>query len=155
AYERAVALDDSYRTRYRNAGLAYFKEKRYAEAEAEHRRALEIAPDDPVAHFGLGRLAVRRQHWVEAERWLRRAIELDPSLVEAYRALGDVLARLGRDREAIDVYERSLFQAVRGTRGLNSAIVTVRNAERSADDPHHGIVYARVAQAYGRLGNSD
>ena len=36
-------------------GIAYFRIHRYAEAESEFRKMLELAPVDDYAHYALGR----------------------------------------------------------------------------------------------------
>jgi len=93
-YARAVELDASYATAYRSAGLAYFRERRYAEAKQEHERALQLDPGDAVAHLGLSRLALHEHDWRGAEAHARRAVALAPSSPDAHRALAEALAHL-------------------------------------------------------------
>jgi tetratricopeptide (TPR) repeat protein len=153
AYQRAVRLDATYRTQYRNSGFRYFAEKRYDEAEGEHRRGLAIDPDDTAAHFGLGRLAARRRQWPEAEQLLRRALTLDHSFVDTYRALGEVLAGQRRYAEAIDAYEHSLRLSLAGGKTLDSVVATDAAAIR-LNDPNHFEVFAQVGQLQARLGQT-
>ena len=77
AYRRAVAKDPAYRTPYRHAGLAYYRESRYADAEREYERARATDPEDAYAYFGAALLAMARREWKEAETLLRHAITLD------------------------------------------------------------------------------
>ena len=41
-------------------GIAYFRIHRYAEAESEFRKMLELAPVDDYAHYALGRCLEKR-----------------------------------------------------------------------------------------------
>ena len=63
--------------------------KRYEEAEAAYRKAIELNPSDDRAYSQLGHLlAVNLKRYEEAEAVYRKAIELNPSFAEAYDNLG-------------------------------------------------------------------
>lgn len=76
--------------------------------EEMFRQVLEIDPDDALAHFGLGELALERGRLDRAVEHLERAIEADPSHAAAVLALGRALE--GRDDldRARDAYERGV-----------------------------------------------
>jgi folate-binding protein YgfZ len=81
--------------------------------EAMFRRVLEIDPDDALAHFGLGELAVERRLFVDAVGHLERAIAADPGHVAARLALGSALEGLGEPGRARAVYERGVASAAK------------------------------------------
>lgn len=66
-------------------GIAYFRIRRWAEAEAEFRAVLEISPTDHYAHYALGRCLEQRGREAEANRHFKLASSLRPQS-EAYAA---------------------------------------------------------------------
>jgi Flp pilus assembly protein TadD len=66
-------------------GIAYFRIRRYAEAESEFRVMLDISPTDHYAHFALGRCLERQGRPDEARGHYKLASFLRPSS-EDYRA---------------------------------------------------------------------
>jgi len=59
-------------------GLAYFRLRRYGEAEAEFRAALEISPVDDYAHYVLGRCLEKQGKLSEANGHYKLASSLRP-----------------------------------------------------------------------------
>lgn len=152
AYHRAVALDPTYRTPYSSRGLWCEQAGWLDEAESEHRLMLRVAPDDPWAYFGLGRVEVERGRWAAAEEWLARAVAVDPDCMEAHRALGQVFDRLHRVEEAIAAYERSLILALKGHKPLHEPIETL--GPEAVRDRDHGRIHALLARLYERCGRT-
>ena len=62
-------------------GIAYFRIRRWAEAEAEFRKLVELAPADDYAHFALARSLDRQGRVVEAGRHYSLARALRPPTV--------------------------------------------------------------------------
>ncbi len=60
ALEKAKRLEPDKASIREALGIAYFRISRWAEAEAEFRKVLELAPADDYAHYALGR-ALRNQ----------------------------------------------------------------------------------------------
>ena len=88
---------------------------RIEELEAERkrreemfRRILEIDPDDALAHFGLGELAMERGHFARAADHLERAIAGDPNHSAAILALGSALEGVDDTGRARQIYERGI-----------------------------------------------
>src|SRR6185503_15155296 len=82
--------------------------KRFAEAEAFARRAVQIDPKLAVAWDRLGvALQARAIYNSETEHSHRRALELDPQLAVAYVHLAKVLNRTGRQAEAVPLYDKA------------------------------------------------
>ncbi len=60
-------------------GIAYFRLRRYAEAEAEFRVMLELSPADDYAHYALGRCLEKRGRDAEANGHYKLACSLRPN----------------------------------------------------------------------------
>lgn len=59
-------------------GIAYFRIRRFAEAEVEFRAVLEISPADDYAHFALGRCLEKQGRSKEARGHYKLARGLRP-----------------------------------------------------------------------------
>ena len=59
-------------------GIAYFRLRRYDEAEVEFRAMLEIAPTDDYAHYALGRCLEKQGREQEANGHYKLASSLRP-----------------------------------------------------------------------------
>jgi Flp pilus assembly protein TadD len=66
-------------------GIAYFRIRRWSEAEAEFRELLEIDPVNDYAHYALGRTLEKQGRIAEANRHYKLASSLDPGS-DQYRA---------------------------------------------------------------------
>lgn len=81
--------------------------------EEMFRRVLEIDPNDALAHFGMGELAVERGRFNEAVGHLESAIAVDPSHSAAILALGLALEGLDDVDRARGLYERGVETAAK------------------------------------------
>ena len=68
-------------------GFILLKEKKPAEAEAEYRRAVSLAPENGSAHWRLGRVLERGGKKDEAKASYKEALRLDPTLEGAKKDL--------------------------------------------------------------------
>ena len=59
-------------------GIAYFRIRRWAEAEAEFRAVLELSPADDYAHYALGRTLLKLGRVTEANGHYKLASSLRP-----------------------------------------------------------------------------
>ena len=59
-------------------GIAYFRIRRWAEAEAEFRAAIELSPVDDYAHYALGRCLEKQGKADEARGHYKLARSLRP-----------------------------------------------------------------------------
>ena len=66
-------------------GIAYFRIRRWSEAEAEFRKLLDISPVNDYAHYALGRCLEKQGRDAEANRHYKLASSLRPES-EQYRA---------------------------------------------------------------------
>ena len=60
-------------------GIAYFRIKRYHEAEDEFRKVLELSPVDDYAHYALGRCLQKQGREKEANGHYKLASSLCPA----------------------------------------------------------------------------
>lgn len=82
--------------------------KRFADAEAFARRAVQLDPKNATAWDRLGvALQARGLFNNETENAYRRAVELDPEFPVAYAHLARVVKRLGRTDEAAPLYDKA------------------------------------------------
>lgn len=71
--ERAKAREPRSRSIREALGIAYFRTRRWQEAEAEFRVLAELSPDDEFAHYALGRALSIQGREQEALRHLKLA----------------------------------------------------------------------------------
>ncbi len=85
ALEKAKAREPEKASIREALGIAYFRIRRYAEAESEFRKMLELAPADDYAHYALGRCLEKRGRTAEANGHYKLASSLRPGR-PAYKA---------------------------------------------------------------------
>jgi uncharacterized caspase-like protein/peptidoglycan/xylan/chitin deacetylase (PgdA/CDA1 family) len=93
--------------RANDRGLQRYKEKQYAQAEAEFTEALRLRPEFALAANNLGFVFFKQGKYVEAARWFENTVKMDPSRAIAYMNLGDAYAHAGdkaRARAAFTAY---------------------------------------------------
>jgi Flp pilus assembly protein TadD len=76
--ERAKRLEPRKASIREALGIAYFRIRRWEEAEAEFRVLVELAPADHYAHFALGRALERQGRTAEARGHYKLARFLGP-----------------------------------------------------------------------------
>lgn len=72
----------------------------WEQREGMFRQVLEIDPEDTLANYGLGSIAVEKKSWLEARTYLEKVIAVDAKYSVAYLALGRAYAALGLKTEA-------------------------------------------------------
>ena len=79
---------------------------RPADAEAEYRKALELAPGDVGAQMAVGMALQKQGRNEEAISFLEGAVQAGASSVELWSSLGSVNRRAGRYARAVEVHRR-------------------------------------------------
>jgi O-antigen ligase/Flp pilus assembly protein TadD len=74
--------------------------RRYVQAEAAYRRALELAPNVATYHTALGLVLIRQGRLQDGLAELERAVALDATDGTAFRHLADLYQALGRENES-------------------------------------------------------
>ncbi|HEY1334666.1 MAG TPA: protein kinase, partial [Myxococcaceae bacterium] len=90
AARRAIELDPSLAEPQAVLGLAFEERRRFLEATAAFRRALEIEPDDVTANFWLATSLICKGQGREGNRILDRLLTIDPMYPNAllWRGIG-------------------------------------------------------------------
>ena len=118
AYDAALALPAPDETRmwpvYFSRGMSYERSGDFPKAEADMRKALELAPDQPQVLNYLGYSYVDRgEHLDEALDMIQRAVAARPDSGYIIDSLAWALYRLGRYGEAVGYMEKaSLLEPV-------------------------------------------
>jgi HemY protein len=71
------------------------------------RNWLKKHPDNPVLLLSLGRLALRSHQWEAAREYLEASLKITPN-AETYQELGNLLAFLNEQPQALECYRRGL-----------------------------------------------
>ena len=100
--------------RANDQGLQLYREKQYAQAEAQFTEALKLRPDFALAANNLGFVYYRQDRFVEAARWFENTVRMDPSRAVAYRNLGDAYARANQADKARAAFKTYLELAPTG-----------------------------------------
>lgn len=113
AYDAALELtDDNASNRWfllYARGISHERLKKWPEAEADFRAALELEPDQPQVLNYLGYSLVEKQEKLdEALSMIERAVAARPDSGYIVDSLGWVLFRLGRYGEAVEHMERAV-----------------------------------------------
>jgi Flp pilus assembly protein TadD len=77
--EKAKRLEPDKASIREALGIAYFRLRRWDEAEAEFRAMLEISPTDDYAHYALGRSLEKQGRETEANGHYKLASSMNPS----------------------------------------------------------------------------
>ena len=76
--EKAKRLEPDKASIREALGIAYFRLRRWAEAEAEFRALLELSPTDDYAHYALGRTLEKQGRDAEANGHYKLASSMRP-----------------------------------------------------------------------------
>ena len=77
--EKAKRLEPQKASIREALGIAYFRLRRWDEAEAEFRAVLEITPTDHYAHYALGRALEKQGRASEANGHYKLASSMEPA----------------------------------------------------------------------------
>nr|WP_315491617.1 polysaccharide deacetylase family protein [uncultured Rhodoferax sp.] len=86
--------------RANDRGLQLYKEKQYAQSEAQFTEALKLRPDFALAANNLGFVYYKQDKFAEAARWFENTVKIDPSRAVAYLNLGDAYVKAGHADKA-------------------------------------------------------
>lgn len=141
-YRAALEIDPDYAAAWAGLSANYTAqaaydmaplEESYANAREAATRALEIDPQFAPALAGLGTIALWYDHdFGTAARDYSRALELEPTNPEILLSAATLLGSLGRDTEAIELYEYLLDR-----------------------DPVNATLHGYIGGAYGNAGRTN
>ncbi len=102
--------------RANDRGLQLYRERRYDEAEAAFKEALQLQPKFALAANNLGFVLYRRGKPADAATWFEKAVEMDASRALAWLNLGDARLQAGDEGKAIAAYKTFLGLAPKHAR---------------------------------------
>ena len=97
---KALMYDNNLPEAYTAMGLSYFISGKLEEASVSSRKAIELAPEDFVAHWTLGRIHFTNGEFDQAYALFRRVTQLKPTFFSGYVDLAQTCDGLGRADEA-------------------------------------------------------
>ncbi|MGW3244911.1 tetratricopeptide repeat protein [Streptomyces sp. NPDC001070] len=118
---QAVHHDDRNAYAWRLLGAVHQDLGAYQDALQEHRRSLELQPDDASTHFHIGNVHTALGDHNTALTWYMKAAALTPGDLGTELAIGDGLYASSRFDEALVWYEKALAHSPRHT-GLRDQI---------------------------------
>lgn len=84
------------------------QQNEWAQRESMFEQVLEIDPEDTLANYGLGSIAVERGDWEKARVHLEKVLEADPKYSVAYLALGRAYKGLGKIEDAKRIWKEGI-----------------------------------------------
>ena len=90
ALEKAKAREPDKASIREALGIAYFRIRRYSEAETEFRKMLELAPVDDYAHYALGRCLEKLGREAEANGHYKLASSMRPGSADYESRIKDL-----------------------------------------------------------------
>ena len=102
--------------RANDRGLQLYRERRYDDAEAAFKEALQLQPKFALAANNLGFVLYRRGKFADAAGWFEKAVEMDASRSLAWLNLGDARLQAGDDAKAMAAYKTFLQLAPKHAR---------------------------------------
>ena len=102
--------------RANDRGLQLYRERRYDEAEAAFKEALQLQPRFALAANNLGFVLYRRGKPADASAWFEKAVEMDASRALAWLNLGDARLQAGDESKAMAAYKTFLELAPKHAR---------------------------------------
>ncbi len=106
-YLEAVKAAPKRADAYHFLALLYDRNGECQTAVEHYQQALKLDGENADLHCDVGYNCYLRQQWQDAETHLRRAVELSPGLGRAHNNLGLLLARTGREAEALGEFARA------------------------------------------------
>ncbi|MDP9192485.1 MAG: winged helix-turn-helix domain-containing protein [Acidobacteriota bacterium] len=147
AAEKAIALDPDLAAGHAVLASVYGDYQwRWEDAEREYQRALELNPNDAMAHAWYSALNVFRRKFDLALEHSRRAVELDPLSPVVLSNRGMILRFSGRSEEAI----RHLEEALRLHRNLTPLLLHLGMTYTNAGKTEQGMNTLRDAMSAAR-----
>jgi tetratricopeptide (TPR) repeat protein len=135
-------------------------------AAIQAQKALDIAPNLPLAHFMLGEIAFEKSDFDQAARQFEAERRINPDYALAYERMGDAYMRMDRLPDAqmaltkaitLDTNLTSAFvkmgMVLLRRQDVQTAIMYLQHAEQL--DPNSFEAHSFLAQAYHRIGQDD
>lgn len=118
------------------AAIALAKERK-ADAEADYRKAISVAPADPIGYGSMGNLLFSEGKLADAQKFYEQALERDPNYVDAMQGLMAVAMQQKQTDKALARVDEQIRRAPR-----NSNYYTLRGTLLLAKNDFDGAIAA-------------
>ena len=129
---------------YEVRGSEAVSAKRWPEAVASLRKAIELAPDNATTRLNLGAALYMTGDASGALEQYQAAVRLSPGLAKAHFGIGVLMQADGRDRDAIEAFSRAVAAEPAEAEMRLSLADALRRTGRERDSLPH---YAEVIKA--------
>lgn len=102
------SFGDDFKNKEAQAAMKKKQQDEWAQRENMFRQVLEIDPEDTLANYGLGSIAVEKGEWQTARDHLEKVLAADSKYSVAYLALGKALKGLGLIDEAKNIWKEGI-----------------------------------------------
>jgi Tfp pilus assembly protein PilF len=106
-YEQAVKKDPSRGDAWRRLGILHDQQGQFDKSAEMYQKALKAQPGSTEIFCDMGYSLYLQSRWSEAEMNLRQALALQPDHARAHNNLGLLLARIGKEQEALDEFHKA------------------------------------------------
>lgn len=150
-FKRAIELNPNYATAHQWYGLYLASFGRFAEGEAEVRRAKELDPLSPIVNMALPEVYTWERRYDDAIPEYKKILALDPSFPGAYGNLTDIYEKKHMYAEALDLSQQ--YAALKGESDM------AREARKAfAESGYNGLLRTELAKgleerAHGQYNN--
>ncbi len=104
-YKRAISLNPRFGKAYYNLANVLLDQKKYDEAIAMYRKAIDSGFNTPEAHNNLGLALMKAGIYEEAEKEFLKSISLDPRIIHAYINLAELYASTDNREKLLEIIE--------------------------------------------------
>lgn len=145
-------------------GDVYLDAKKFVQAEAEYRKAVDLDPHNVAARVGVAAALYRLFLLDQALPELKTALQIDPQNPEANFMMADILAYRHKFREA-EPYAKAALQGEPSNLPLVHALLgriyasqgftfkAIRELQQSLPADHDGSFHYQIAMLYKRAGD--
>jgi len=146
-------------------GDVYREGKKFNEAEAEYRKAIELKPLDPSAHFGLAATFYRLFHYDKALPELKAVLQLEPQNPQANFMMADILA-FQREFAEAEPYAKAALHGASSNLPFAHALLgkiygaqgrapeAIKELQQALPEDHDGSFHYQIAMLYKKIGDA-
>ncbi|MCL4207444.1 MAG: tetratricopeptide repeat protein [Pirellulaceae bacterium] len=121
--------------------LLYSRQGECQAAESSFQKAIQLDPENAQLHCDLGYNYYLQRRWPEAEASLGQALALDSSLSRARNNLGLLLARTGREPEAMHQFRMAGCDRAQASANLALAMTLEGRVEHARAEYHRALEF--------------